>query len=1020
MKITLISTTKNTAASTAPRRPSMDRHVWELFRKAAAIAVSITVIACLVESLAVAQTTIFTDNFNSYSTGTTTSGNSFGSGRWLVTANGTAAGGGGTSDGGVITNGTVATLTNDASVAVQANGRVSMSTPLSGLSGYNTTLDSNSGVLTWTWNMRYDRTGNTPSGFTATSYGNAFILASSTSTFGISAATGYAVLYGNSGNPDTFRLVAFNSGLLTDYTTTGTAAGNALIVGGTATGFATTTQAQANSYYSFKVTYDTTSKGWSFYGQNTGTSAFSDPLTGSYTTIGSFTETTAIYRNTALNYMGGLFSYSTGTPGNTATLDNITLTTSATAAPAQNLSWNTTSGTWNTSATNWLVSGSGSPVAYTQGDNVTFSGTGGGTISLSGSLAPASITVSATSGTYTFVSSDGNLLTGTTGLAKSGGGTLNLSGSNAYTGATAVNGGVLALGNTGALAGTGTIAFGGGTLQYSGSNTVDYSAKIGNSGSAIAIDTNGQNVTFATGLAVSNSGGLTKSGLGTLTLSASNAYTGATAVNGGVLALGNANALAGTGTIAFGGGTLQYSGSNTVDYSAKIRNSGSAIAIDTNGQSVTFATGLAASNSGGLTKSGLGTLTLSASNAYTGATAVNAGVLAYGTSNALSDSTAMTVAGGGLDLGSYTDTVASFAITSGSLVGSGKLTAATYALGGGTVIGNLGAGSMTVTGNSNLNGAADVTSVSLNAGTLTLGSAGRFTSNQVALTGSSGASLSLGGSESVGSLAGGFNVALGSGTLTTGNANTSTTYSGILSGSGGLTKAGNGTFTLAGANTYSGLTTISGGTLALSGSGSIGTGGLYLGTSGIFDLAALASGTYTLPATGDLTGAGTLSGNGKTLAVLGSFAPGNNAGTIAVGTGLSLDLSNSGSSVFEIRSPAYTGGTYDLVSGSGSAVFGGILNLAFSGGSYADGTNVLQIFANIGGRSGNFSAVNATGLGAGQSATFNPTTGFITIVPEPSACASLLTGAGIAAMMRWRKRRPAKAVATPVSGSPIA
>jgi hypothetical protein len=216
---------------------------------------------------------------------------------------------------------------------------------------------------------------------------------------------------------------------------------------------------------------------------------------------------------------------------------------------------------------------------------------------------------------------------------------------------------------------------------------------------------------------------------------------------------------------------------------------------------------------------------------------------------------------------------------------------------------------------------------------------------------------------------------------------------------------------------------VSAGTVALSGTGSIGSGGLNLGTTGspgVFDLSALTAGTYSLPATGNLAGAGTISGSGKLLAVLGSLAPGNSAGTVTLGFGLTLDLSNSGSSVFEITSPAYTGGTYDLVSGSGSVVFGGILNLAFSGGSYADGTNVLQIFANIGGRSGNFSAVNATGLGAGQSATFNPTTGFITIVPEPSACASLLASAGLAAMMRWRKRRPAKAVATPVSESPIA
>ena len=149
---------------------------------------------------------------------------------------------------------------------------------------------------------------------------------------------------------------------------------------------------------------------------------------------------------------------------------------------------------------------------------------------------------------------------------------------------------------------------------------------------------------------------------------------------------------------------------------------------------------------------------------------------------------------------------------------------------------------------------------------------------------------------------------------------------------------------------------------------------------------------------------GTISGSGKSLAVLGSLAPGNSTGTITVGTGLSLDLANSGSSVFEITSPGYTAGTYDLVSGDGSVVFGGILNLAFSGGSYADGTDVLQIFANTGGRSGNFSAVNATGLAPRQSATFNPATGFITVVPEPSTCAMALAGLACGGYLLFRRR----------------
>lgn len=195
----------------------------------------------------------------------------------------------------------------------------------------------------------------------------------------------------------------------------------------------------------------------------------------------------------------------------------------------------------------------------TQVGSLSGGGTSGGGIY----LGTATLTIGGnnTSTTYAGVISAGGKLT------KMGTGTQTLTGANTYTGTTTLNGGNLNVGSTGALGSSITLDFGGGTLQYSAANQIDYSKRFSTAaGQAYSIDTNSQNVTFATGL-TSSGGTLTKSGAGTLILMGTGNYNNGTTVTGGTLS-GNATSY-GPGAITVGNGaTLDYTQSATTGTAA--------------------------------------------------------------------------------------------------------------------------------------------------------------------------------------------------------------------------------------------------------------------------------------------------------------------------------------------------------------------------------------------------------------------------------------------------------------------
>ena len=221
----------------------------------------------------------------------------------------------------------------------------------------------------------------------------------------------------------------------------------------------------------------------------------------------------------------------------------------------------------------------------------------------------------------------------TVGNGAAMGGTLSLGGNNGGGVANyGANVGDINLANTLNLGGPTSGHYGNALINNGGNNTLSGTVNLTQANVAIAVN-NGTSLTITNPInETAGSSGLIKNGNGTLVLSAANNYTGATAINGGVLTAGTANSLGvGNGAITFGGGRLTFGTGNTSDYSARFTGTANqAFRFGTNGQNITFGTPLAAGTGSLLEKFGTGNLQLaSGTNAVTGAVLVHAGSLTF-------------------------------------------------------------------------------------------------------------------------------------------------------------------------------------------------------------------------------------------------------------------------------------------------------------------------------------------------------------------------------------------------------
>ncbi len=627
------------------------------------------------------------------------------------------------------------------------------------------------------------------------------------------------------------------------------------------------------------------------------------------------------------------------------------------------LSYTSEAKTWSGSSGTWDV-GTSTPWTGTldqkfySGDSVTFGDlAASNTVTLAGSLAPSSITVSNnTANTYTF-SGTGSIVGGTS-LIKSGSGTLAMTGTNAnlYNGGTTINGGIVSFGtggtsgptsSVGAL-GTGAVTVNtGGTVRFwIQNNATSTYANAFTLGGGMLLSEDGNNHVSGT-VTVSSSGGILETfwsgkdlwldgalaGNGPLAVSfggnnttfvhltsSNNAYSGILTINNNsTLSVENGTALQNaTVNLASASATLSSSANTTLasltGTAGKVINAdATARTFTVNYNSSTPATyagaigdGTANGNNLALVKSGSGTLVLGGNSTYANGTTVSGGTLQLANTSPLGTGS-LTISGGQLDVNGNSPTVGAVALVNGSIVssiGGGVLSGSSFNVQNGAISPALGGGSAPLT--------------KTGTGLVTLAGANSYGGNTTISGGTlqllSGASLPYGGGLTANAGLfdlGGYSPTFGqlsgaAGVITDNSAGAGTT---VISATGGnfngsiqngpakilaVTASGLGTLTLGGTNNYTGVTSITGGALVVNGTHS--GGDAYLVESGT------------------LAGAGTISGtNTVTLNFSTTINPGP---TIALGSIGTLTLPN-------LASPSNAFANFDL---AGTTTLGGGVN----------------------------------------------------------------------------------------------